>query len=203
MCIRDRSKIMGFLHKEIVLVLNRNWQAIGVKTPADTFGMLMTDASTALYIEGNDIMTPMKWNDWSKLTVNDEDMFVNTVRGRVKIPKVIVLCKFDKVPKKRPRFSSKGLWFREKGICAYTGKKLTPNEGNIDHIVPKSRGGKTSWLNCVLAHKEVNSRKGDRTPEEAGLKLLIKPTAPKELPVTAYIRNKHNIKEWELFLKYE
>ncbi len=117
------------------------------------------------------------------------------------IPKVIVLCKFDKVPKKRPRFSSKGLWARENGICAYTGKVLKPKEGNVDHIIPKSRGGKTDWTNCVLAHKDVNAKKGNRTPEEAGLKLLIKPIVPKELPATFYIKNKHNIKEWEIFLK--
>jgi len=194
---------MSFLHKEIVLVLNRNWQAIGVKTPADTFGMLMTDAATALLIEGKDVMQPLKWKDWEKLPVGESDIYVQTVKGKIKIPKVVVLCKFDKVPKKRPRLSSKSLWVRDQGKCAYTGKKLTPNEGNIDHIIPRSRGGLTSWTNCVIAHKDINTIKADRTPEEAGLKLLIKPTAPKEMPVSYYIRNKHNIKEWEMFLKYE
>jgi 5-methylcytosine-specific restriction endonuclease McrA len=192
---------MSLLYKEIVLVLNRNWQAVGVKTPAETFGMLMTDTATALLIEGENILQPLKWRDWLKLPIIENDFIVNSSSGKIKIPKVIVLCKFDKVPKKRPRLSSKGLWVREKGICAYTGKKLTPNEGNIDHIIPRSRGGQTSWTNCVLAHKEVNSKKGDRTPEEAGLKLLVKPIEPKELPITYYIKNKHNIKEWNLFLK--
>lgn len=192
---------MSLLYKDIVLVLNRNWQAIGVKTPADTFGMLMTDAATALYIEGDSAMLPMKWNDWVKNPVTEDDLTVNTIRGKIKIPKVIVLCKFDRVPKKRPRFSSKNIWIREQGRCAYTGKKLKPDEGNIDHLVPKSRGGKTDWLNCVLASKDINSKKGNLTPEEAGLKLMIKPTVPKEMPSYHYIRNKHNIKEWGYFLK--
>ena len=194
---------MSFLHKEIVLVLNRNWQAIGVKTPADTFGMLMTDVATALHIDGDSTMLPLKWVDWKKIPITEDDIFVQTIKEKIKIPKVIVLCKFDKVPKKRPRLSSKSLWMRDKGTCAYTGKKLTPNEGNIDHIIPRSRGGLTSWTNCVLTHKDVNSKKGDRTPEEAGLKLLFKPEAPKELPTTFYIKNKHNIKEWNIFLKNE
>jgi len=194
---------MSFLHKEIVLVLNRNWQAIGVKTPADTFGMLMTDVATALHIEGDSNMLPLKWADWKKIPITEDDIFVQTIKEKIKIPKVIVLCKFDKVPKKRPRLSSKSLWMRDNGTCAYTGKKLTPNEGNIDHIIPRSRGGLTSWTNCVLTHKDVNSKKGDRTPEEAGLKLLFKPEAPKELPTTFYIKNKHNIKEWNIFLKNE
>lgn len=193
---------MDFLYKDVVLVLNRNWQAIGVKTPADTFGMLMTDAATALYIDGQSTMVPMKWKDWAKLDVKDDDLFVRTVRGKIKIPRVIVLCKFDRVPKKRPRFSSKNIWLREKGKCAYTGKQLKPHEGNIDHLIPKSRGGATDWLNCVLACKEVNAKKADLTPEEAGLKLLIKPVVPKELPSYHYIRNRHNIKEWEYFLKH-
>lgn len=192
---------MDFLNRDIVLVLNRNWQAIGVKTPVDTFGMLVTDAATALHIEGDDIMSPLKWSDWIKLPIKEGDLIVNTPNMQIKVPKIIVLCKFDKVPKKRPRLSSKTLWVRDKGICAYTGKKLTPKEGNIDHIIPRSKGGQTSWTNCVLAHKDINSKKADKTPEEAGLKLLVTPTTPKEMPVTYYIRNKYNIKEWEIFLK--
>lgn len=192
---------MEILHKDIVLVLNRSWQAICVKTPAETIGMLMTDTATALNIEGTDVMVPTKWADWIKLPIKDNDLTIKTVSKLYKIPKVIVLCKFDKVPKKRPRFSSKNIWIRDKGKCAYTGKTLKPNEGNIDHLIPKSRGGETNWTNCVLAHKEVNAKKGNKTPEEAGLKLLIKPEPPKELPVYYYIKNRHNIKEWNYFLK--
>jgi hypothetical protein len=192
---------MSFLYKDIVLVLNRNWQAIGVKTPADTFGMLMTDAATALNIEGESTMVPLKWSDWVKLPISESDCTIKTINGEFKIPKVIVLCKFDKVPKRRPRFSAKNIWKREQGRCAYSGKKLKPNEGNIDHLIPKSRGGKSDWLNCVLAHKDINSKKSNQTPEEAGLKLLITPAIPKELPSYFYIHNRHNIKEWNYFLK--
>jgi len=194
---------MGSLHKDIVLVLNRNWQAIGVKTPAETIGMLMTDTATALNIEDNDVMIPVRWKDWVNLPITDNDLVINTVSKSFKIPKVIVLCKFDKVPKKRPAFSSKNIWVREKGKCAYTGKRLKPDEGNIDHLIPKSRGGKTDWTNCVLAHKDVNAKKANKTPEEAGLKLLIKPEAPKELPVYFFIKNRYNIREWNYFLKHE
>jgi len=194
---------MGSLHKDIVLVLNRNWQAIGVKTPAETIGMLMTDAATALNIEDNDVMIPVRWKDWVNLPITDNDLVINTVSRSFKIPKVIVLCKFDKVPKKRPAFSSKNIWIREKGKCAYTGKRLKPDEGNIDHLIPKSRGGKTDWTNCVLAHKDVNAKNANKTPEEAGLKLLIKPEAPKELPVYFFIKNRYNIREWNYFLKHE
>jgi 5-methylcytosine-specific restriction endonuclease McrA len=190
------------LYKDIVLVLNRNWQAIGVKTPAETIGMLMTDAATALNVDFNN-MYPVKWADWIKLPISDNDLVINTVNRSFKVPKIIVLCKFDKVPKRRPKFSAKNIWIREKGICAYSGKKLSPNEGNIDHLIPKSRGGQTTWENCVLAHKEINAKKGNKTPEEAGLKLLITPEPPKELPVTFFIKNRYKIQEWNFFLHHE
>jgi 5-methylcytosine-specific restriction endonuclease McrA len=192
----------NILHKDVVLVLNRNWQAIGVKTPADTFSMLMTDAATAINIAQDGSMMPIKWQDWIKLSVHESDFSVNTVNKVIKVPKVIVLCRFDRVPKKRPRFSAKNIWVRDNFKCAYTGKNLKPSEGNIDHLVPKSRGGRTSWTNCVLACKEINAKKADKTPEEAGLKLLIDPKPPKELPIYHYIKNKHNIKEWDYFLHH-
>lgn len=193
---------MDLLYKDIVLVLNKNWQAIGVKTPAETFGMLMTDGATALHIS-EEGMFPMKWSEWSNQPISDNDFTINTVKKRYKIPKVIILCKYDKVPKKRPAFSTRNIWIRDKGMCAYTGKKLKPEEGNIDHLIPKSKGGQTTWTNCVLAHRDVNAKKADKTPEEAGLKLLITPTQPKELPVTFSIKNKHKIKEWNYFLHHE
>lgn len=192
---------MDKLNRNTVLVLNKNWQAVGIKSPADSFAMLVTDVATGLDIRGSDYMTPVRWKDWIQLPIGDEDEFVQTVNQRIKIPKVIILSKYDKVPKKRPRFSQKNIWIRDNFTCQYTGKKLKPGEGNIDHIVPKSRGGETAWENCVLACRKVNAKKADSTPEEVGLKLLKKPEPPKELPVFHYITNKHNIKEWELFIK--
>lgn len=192
---------MDHLRKETVLILNRNWQAIHVKSPLEAMTMMYSDTATALDIRGEDHMTPLKWQDWIKLPVEDgKDDFIQTVRGNIKIPKVLVLCNYNKVPRKRPKFSPKAVWDRDEGICQYTGKKLTPQEANIDHVIPRSRGGKTDWSNCVLTHKEVNARKADRTPEEAGLKLIKKPQDPKELPSTFYIRNKHNVREWDMFL---
>jgi 5-methylcytosine-specific restriction endonuclease McrA len=191
---------MSHLNRTTVLVLNRNWQAIHVKSPAEALSMMYTDTATGLDILGEDQMIPYKWKDWIKLPNDLESEYVKTINGDIKIPKIIVLCKFNKVPMKRPKFSLTGVWNRDNGICQYTGKKLSKNEGNVDHIMPRSRGGKTDWSNCVLAHKEINAQKANRTPEEAGLKLIKPPTIPRHMPTTFYIKNKHNIKEWEIFL---
>jgi len=194
---------MSNLNRTTVLVLNRNWQAIHVKSPADALSMMYTDSATGLDILGEDQMIPYKWKDWVKLPYDSESEYVKTINGDIKIPKVIVLCKFNKVPMKRPKFSLSGVWVRDGGVCQYTGKKLSKNEGNVDHVMPRSRGGKTDWSNCVLAHKEVNAQKANRTPEEAGLKLIKPPAIPRHMPTTFYIKNKHNIKEWNMFLNIE
>jgi 5-methylcytosine-specific restriction endonuclease McrA len=192
---------MDHLNRETVLILNRNWQAIHVKSPLEAMTMMYSDSATALDIRGEDYMVPLRWNEWVELPIeNEKDDFIQTVRGNIKIPKVLVLCNYDKVPRKRPKFSPKAVWDRDQGTCQYTGQKLTLQNANIDHIIPRSRGGKTDWANCVLTHKEVNAKKADRTPEEAGLKLIRKPQDPKEMPSTFYIRNKHNVREWDMFL---
>ena len=101
---------------------------------------------------------------------------------------------------RRLRLNRRNLWARDGGVCQYSGRKLAPHEGNIDHVIPRSRGGATSWDNCVLAHKEVNSRKADRLPHEAGLRLRKQPVAPRVMPTTQLIRNQHGIRDWQRFL---
>ena len=183
-----------------MLVLNRNWQAIHVKTPADAICMLATSAATALDIQGDDWITPVRWEEWLKLPVRAQDHAVNTPRGQVRVPTVIVAANYSKVPMRRPNFGPHGIWERDGGICQYTGRKLAPLEGNIDHVIPRSRGGLTSWENCVLAHRAVNSRKADRLPQEVGLQLLKRPGVPRALPASELIRNHHNVTDWRHFL---
>ena len=189
------------INSEIVLVLNKNWQAINTTKVCDAISMLYSGSATGLHLSEDKNMIPMKWDDWITLQC-DDNFFIGTINGKIKIPKIIILCNFNKVPKKRPRFTTNNLRIRDNGICQYTGKKLGPNEGNIDHVIPKSRGGKTNWYNCVLAHKDINSLKADKTPDEAGLKLIKKPDHPKVLPTTCYIKNKFQIKEWDIFLNF-
>ena len=187
------------LNKPIVLVLNRNWQAINVRTPQQAFVQMATDVVTALDIDG-EAMVPVRWAQWITLPVREGDDGVRTPRGLVRIPHVIVLSRFAKVPKRRPRFSARAIWARDGGRCQYSGRSLRPSEGNIDHVLPRSRGGKTSWENCVLASRDLNSRKADRLPEEIGLRLFKLPAAPRELPSTLFIRNVNGIAAWRHFL---
>jgi len=190
---------MSSLQRKTVLVLNRNWLAINITTPANALSMMYSEVAMGLDIKDKTSMTSCNWEEWVNLTITHKDNFVKTPTGKIKIPKVIITS-FSKVPLRRPRFTLKNLWDRDQGRCQYTGRNLSTSEANVDHVMPKSRGGKTNWSNCVLCHKEVNSKKGDRTPAEAGLKLLSQPKEPHLLPCTLYIKNVFNIWEWDFFL---
>jgi len=189
------------LNKPTVLVLNRNWQAIHVHTPAQAFCQMAAGAATALDIEDGDFIRPVAWDEWITLPVREHDLAVRTVRFAVRVPTVVVAVNFAKVPKKRPRLCAKGIRERDGNRCQYTGRPLRPDEGSLDHVLPRSRGGGDTWENLVWAAKQVNQKKGNRLPHEAGLRLLAVPRAPKELPASALIRNAHGIAEWNLFLR--
>ena len=189
------------LNKATVLVLNRNWQAINVRTPQEAFCQMATGVATALEIEGEDQIRPVPWDEWVRLPVRPQDEAAQTVRGPIRVPTVIVLANFAKVPKKRPKLCARAIRERDGNRCQYTGKLLRPDEGSIDHVVPRSRGGRDAWENCVWSSKQVNTKKGNRLPHEAGLKLLKQPRAIPEMPATAFIRNAHGVDDWKLFLK--
>ena len=190
-----------FLHRTTVLVLNRHWLAIDAITPAEAFGHLATGTARALRIEG-DTMQAFDWEDWRGLPAEEGSSVVGTTRGPVRIPTVIVLSRYGRVPIHVPRLGFRALWERDGGRCQYSGRKLTPAEANIDHILPRSRGGRDEWENCVLADRAINARKGARTPAEAGLRLLCQPRKPRSVPATLRVRNLWNIPDWNHFLNF-
>ncbi|HOB99635.1 MAG TPA: HNH endonuclease [Verrucomicrobiota bacterium] len=189
------------LNKATVLVLNRNWQAINVRTPQEAFCQMATNVATGLEIAGEDHIRPVTWEEWITLPIRPQDQAVNTVRGAIRVPTVIVAVNYARVPRKRPKFCTRSIRERDGNRCQYTGRLLRPEEGSIDHIVPRSRGGPNSWENCVWASREINARKGNRLPHEAGLKLLAPPRVPKEVPVSVMIRNQAKVSDWGLFLR--
>jgi len=189
------------LNKSIVLVLNRNWQAINSCTPQGAFCQMATNVAIGLEIEGENHIRPVTWAEWISLPVRPQDNAVQTVRGAIRVPTVIVAVNYGKVPRKRPKLCARAIRERDGNRCQYTGRALNPDEGSLDHVLPRSRGGKNTWENLVWSSKEINARKGNRLPHEAGLKLLTVPRTPKELPVTALIRSAHGVAEWKLFLK--
>jgi 5-methylcytosine-specific restriction endonuclease McrA len=162
--------------------------------------MMATNVATGLEIEGEEHIRPVTWEEWIRLPIRDQDEAVRTVRGPIRVPTVIVAVNCAKVPQKRPKLCARTIRERDGNRCQYTGTLLRPEEGSLDHVVPRSRGGPDTWENLVWAAKNVNQRKGNRLPHEAGLRVLRVPRAPKEVPVTALIRSVPGIDNWILFL---
>lgn len=187
------------LNRKSVLILNKFWMPINTTSPKHSVALLFSNKAKGILVEQKDIQS-FVWEDWVKIIPQATDRTIKHIGGEIKIPNVIVLNFCDKIPKQTAKFTQKRLWDRDNFTCQYTGRPVTTHTGNIDHIIPKSKGGKTNWENCVIAHKDINAIKADRTPEQAGLKLIKIPIAPKIMPTSFYIKNKENIKDWEVFL---
>jgi len=186
------------LHQKTVLVLNRHWLPVSVVTPADAFCHMVAGTADGLRISPDSMLT-LAWSDWRKLS-DEGAASIGTKDGRVRIPTVIVLTRFGGLPVCRPSFGFRALWARDGGRCQYSGRQLAIHEADIDHIVPRSRGGRDAWDNCVISDRNINRRKGARTPEEARLTLIRKPTVPRTVPVTVTIENTYNINDWNHFI---
>lgn len=155
-----------------VLKLNNAWQVIGETSVTEAIKMMSIDAGTALYISGDE-MFPVKWEEWIGLPVVEEDGYIRTQHLNIRRPTVLICVNYSKVPKRRPKFTLANIARRDGGRCQYTGRTLSRDRMSLDHVLPRSRGGKDSPDNVVLADKEVNNRKGSKTPQEAGLPVPV------------------------------
>lgn len=187
------------LTDRVVLVLNRNWQAIATITQEQALTRLVAGTAKALWIDAQNFQA-LSWDEWTSLPVTADDRVIGTVKGKIRAPSIILLQRYDKVPMITLSFSLRNLWERDGGRCQYSGRLLAPGEGDIDHVIPRSRGGGNTWENCVLSDKSINRKKAARTPAEAGLRLLRAPAQPRTVPSTLRLRNIHGIPEWEHFL---
>jgi hypothetical protein len=158
-----------------VLVLNKSWIPIRIIT--------VKRACTLVFAEKASIILPSdyslyNWNNWLNFELGEGEIGIEMVHGKMKLPEVIVLLKFNKANLSGVKLTKRNLYIRDSNVCQYSGKKISSKNADIDHILPKSRGGKTSWENMVVCSKEINRLKGNKTPEEAGLKLIKKPEKP-------------------------
>ena len=140
------------------------------------------------------------WETWITLPIRPYDLFLRTSRTCIRVPRVVMVMKYDKMPKKRFSLNFNTVYELYKGVCAYTHKKLKKSEGNMDHVIPQAKGGKTTWANIVWSDKSLNAEKGDRSNQEMGLP-DVDPIIPDEIPMVNFLHNEKGIPEWNLFLK--
>lgn len=178
-----------------ILVLNRNWQPVGVQTVARAMLKLWNGSARVVDPESYQLYT---WADWSRLAPEDGEPFIQTAQFRLRVPEVVTLIHYDRMPSRIVAFSRRNLFKRDSFTCQYCNHKPGSEELTIDHVTPKSRGGATSWDNCVVACIECNARKANRTPDEARMPLRRRPTQPRWKPF--YASHGARIDSWAKFI---
>jgi len=181
--------------KQKVLVVNRLWQAIDETNVQTAICDMVRDAATGIDT-GSVPQRAVSWDEWAVLPIRDGDRFLRTIHGPIRVPTVICKVKYAKMPKRAPKLNRRGVGERDGYTCQVTGK-LCP-DGTLDHWTPRSKGGRHAWENLVWMDKALNHKKGDKSPDELGLKLRRKPFRPKEIPACARIRPLHE--DWKPFL---
>jgi hypothetical protein len=209
------------LNKVIVLALNKLWQPINHYTvkkavTSMTSGvdgqppLLALDLDYALDENGlpTDKLTQAHataWDDWVLLPIRPWDLFIQTScgaaainGGRIRVPTIVIAHNYAGMPDYTPRPNSKSIRERDGGVCQYSGEFIGA-AGNLDHVIPRDKGGKDTFENLVWCKPKINSDKGNRLNHEAGLTLRRKPVAPKKVPRMAIMKDiKHP--SWKHFL---
>lgn len=183
-----------------VLVLNRLWQAIQVCSVRVAMAHLWT-GNAEVVLEQNGDYLQFSYNEWADFSAdhNGEDV-VRTVTAKLRIPKVILLKFFDRLPQREVKFTRMNVFERDNDTCQYCGYKGDRKEMNIDHVIPRDHGGKTEWENIVLSCIPCNSRKANRTPAQAGMRLRKLPKRPRWRPMLKGSMDCDTHKAWEHFI---
>lgn len=193
-----------------VLLLNSSYQAIRVINPKRAFSLLCREMAVVVHIE-DDAQGRSKWYnldfvEWTDLSALKAEFepetcdWIHTVKFQIAVPRIIRLLGYNRLPKQDVKFNRRNIYARDSSRCQYCGKKFPSQELSLDHVVPKSQGGKANWENIVCCCVRCNTKKGGRTPEQARMILMTKPVRPKRSPVINVQLAEERYKSWKQFL---
>ena len=180
------------------LVLNRHWQPVHVTTVIRSLVMLWNDSARVVEPEGYRLYT---WSEWAESESPPGDPCIRMARGRLRVPEVISLSRYDQRPATAVAFSRRNVARRDHHTCQYCGAQPGRDRITIDHVLPRSRGGASCWTNCVAACVACNAEKADRTPERAGMRLRKTPFRPVWKP--SFAAREARVVSWSRFLAHE
>ena len=191
-----------------VLVLNRAYMAVHVVNVRRAFTLVYREMAEVIDLEEGHyanydfeswlMVSEMRAEEDAKLDAED---WVRSVNFKVQVPRIIRLFRFDRVPKHTLRFNRRNLFARDGNRCQYCGLSKPLSQLSLDHVMPRSRGGGTTWENTVCSCVSCNTRKGSRTPREAQMKLLAEPKKPRFNPLLARKLDNPKYEVWRTFLK--
>jgi 5-methylcytosine-specific restriction endonuclease McrA len=179
-----------------VLVLNRSFQPVRITTARHGFALLYVGRARAL----DRSFEPHDFQQWAALRIEEGDDSIGTPRGRIRIPRVLLLSSYNRVPHAPLRLSRRNIFLRDGFTCQYCGRRPGTRELNLDHVVPRSRGGRSTWENLVTSCRDCNLRKGRATAEEAGMVLRSRPTRPSWGTALMMVAPTCRYAEWEPFI---
>ena len=172
-----------------VLVLNRHFMALQVVSCKRAFTLLCKEAAEVVHPEDGQFTTYdfKTWREVSEYRSRHfsqaDDDWIRTVSSVIQVPRVIRLIGFDRMPRQAIKFNRRNIFARDGNLCQYCGKRFPTSELSLDHVLPRSQGGGSSWENIVCACVACNVRKGGRTPKQASMALIRRPEKPKRSPM--------------------
>lgn len=181
-----------------VLVLNRMFEPVRITTARRAIGLLYAGSANAVDEQGE----LLGFAEWRGLPIRSGDDALPIVSGALRVPRIVHLRRYARSCQPTVRLTRRNVMLRDGYQCQYCGRAASARELDIDHVLPRSRGGEDSWSNLVTACLGCNRRKGQRTPLEAAMPLLRRPAAPRwSLAVQLLVQAPASYKEWEQFLK--
>ncbi len=187
-----------------VLVLNRLWQAVNLCSVRRALALLFEGhAQVVANTDSGEFKTYdfQQWRDFSTRNPSESnDDVVRTVALRIRVPRVILLLFFDRLPRKEVKFTRHNIFERDRNTCQYCGRIFDRRDLNLDHVIPRDRGGPTTWENIVCSCIPCNTRKANKTPSEAGMRLVRKPKRPKWRPFVQVSFGAPMHESWKHFL---
>jgi len=188
-----------------VLVLNRHYLAVRVITAQRAFILLYREAAEVIDIDAGQFSNYdfESWCELSQLRAEDKqhhDDWVRAVHFEIQVPRIVRLVRFDKQYSSTLRLNRRNLFARDEHRCQYCGQSLPPSQLSLDHVVPRSKGGLTTWENVVASCVKCNTKKGGRTPQEARMNLRQEPCKPTYNPMLTMKLDNPKYESWKTFL---
>jgi len=188
-----------------VLVLNRHFSAIRVVDARRAFILLAKEIAEVVAVEdGSYVSYP--FSTWTELSEfrrefesHDHD-WVRTARISIAVPKIVRVLGYDRLPREAVKLNRRNIYARDLNRCQYCGRTFATRELTLDHIKPRVQGGGNSWTNLVCACVKCNARKGGRTPEQAGMRLIRPAVKPKRNPAISLRLGSPKYESWKAFL---
>lgn len=187
------------LLKRPTLVLNSRWQPIQVSAAREAIGLVAKGHAKIIEPETYEVHDLLSWNDVSKAREKLGQRVIRSMRLSLLPPEVIVLTEYDGLGERAVVFSRKNIFRRDRFACQYCGIQPGSAELTIDHIIPRSKGGKSTWENCVLACVPCNKKKADLPLEKSGLKLRRQPKKPTWKALMT-LDPRHRKESWDAFI---